>query len=317
MDTHRFAQLFLIVFGLLACTLLARPASAQVICFDGTFDGANYSDTVYTTDPSEVTTTASPSTNGNPGTALEVLNTWSVPNITFTTAHFLINQSCAFDPAKQGGLQGLDFSIDRNTSGTGVILGGTQNGRPLLWQGGNFYVATVVGPTLVPGVYSTIFGAGLTAADFVGIDPATNVTSTSAHPDFSSSGGPIQFGVYSAFGHINPSSDGGELIQLYDNLSYLNGSATLLKTPGAQEIAVLTNAILSYDLPHGTTTSLYAKLKAALADLEAGNTASACSDLTDLINESQAQSGKHLTADQATAIISAATQARNDVGCGL
>jgi hypothetical protein len=155
----------LALLGLLAF-LFGPPACwAQVsVCFDGTFNLANYSQTSFNSDPTDVTITVSQSSNGNPGTALEVKDTWSAPNITFTTVVALINNSCVVDPAT--GPQALDFSVDSSISGTGIILGGSHNARPLLRQGGQFYVATVVGPTLVQGQYQTIFGAGLTADNF-------------------------------------------------------------------------------------------------------------------------------------------------------
>lgn len=85
--------------------------------------------------------------------------------------------------------------------------------------------------------------------------------------------------------------------------------------PPAQQLSTLMNTITSFGLPHGTTTSLNAKVNAALVALNSNDTATACSDLADLISAVQAQSGKHLTVAQANSIISAATQVRSQLGC--
>jgi hypothetical protein len=69
------------------------------------------------------------------------------------------------------------------------------------------------------------------------------------------------------------------------------------------------------NLPKGTTTSLDAKLNAVLADIAANDLAGACSSLTALINEANAQSGKKLTVAQANEIITLAMQLQGQLGC--
>ncbi len=80
-------------------------------------------------------------------------------------------------------------------------------------------------------------------------------------------------------------------------------------------ISSLMGVIAQMNLPHGTTTSLNAKLNAALADVAANNLAGACSDLGALINEANAQSGKKLTVAQANTIISMAMALQAQLGC--
>jgi hypothetical protein len=85
-----------------------------------------------------------------------------------------------------------------------------------------------------------------------------------------------------------------------------------------QQISGLAGTIVGYGLPHGLTTSLLAKLNAAQADFQAGSIALVCSDLQDLINEANAQSGKGLTSGptgEAAQIINAATTIRQSLGC--
>jgi hypothetical protein len=68
-------------------------------------------------------------------------------------------------------------------------------------------------------------------------------------------------------------------------------------------------------LANGSFTSLNTKLSAALDAIKNGNTAAACSALTDFMNEVNAQTGKKLTQAQAATLISAATSLRSQLGC--
>jgi hypothetical protein len=66
-------------------------------------------------------------------------------------------------------------------------------------------------------------------------------------------------------------------------------------------------------LPPGT--SLFDKVSAAIADFQAGNISGTCSELTQLINQAKAKSGKNLTRAQANSVITAATRIRAVTGC--
>jgi hypothetical protein len=83
----------------------------------------------------------------------------------------------------------------------------------------------------------------------------------------------------------------------------------------SQQLVTLLNTISSFGLPSGTAKTLNEKVNDALVALNSGDTATACSDLADVISLAQAQSGKKLTVAQANSIISAATQVRSQLGC--
>jgi len=70
----------------------------------------------------------------------------------------------------------------------------------------------------------------------------------------------------------------------------------------------------SFNLPPGTANSLTTKLQSALAAIDAGDTATACSYLRSFTNECAAQSGKKLTTDQATQLINAANLIKTSLG---
>jgi hypothetical protein len=73
--------------------------------------------------------------------------------------------------------------------------------------------------------------------------------------------------------------------------------------------------IRSFNLPPGIANSLVRKLQNALDAVNASDTATACSSLTAFIKECQAQSGKKLTPEQSTQLITAANHIKTDLGC--
>jgi hypothetical protein len=81
------------------------------------------------------------------------------------------------------------------------------------------------------------------------------------------------------------------------------------------QINDLIELVEGFGLPRGPENSLITKLEDALAAVASGDTATACSSLTAFINESRAQSGKKLTADQATQLITAAQEIKSHLGC--
>lgn len=83
----------------------------------------------------------------------------------------------------------------------------------------------------------------------------------------------------------------------------------------AQQVDDLNDLIESLNLPPGTANSLITKLQSALTAINAGDTATACVSLTSFINQCRAQSGKRLTPDQASELITAATEIKTDLGC--
>ena len=88
-----------------------------------------------------------------------------------------------------------------------------------------------------------------------------------------------------------------------------------LSPSAVNEVNDLITLVRSFNLPQGTENSLITKLQCALAAIGVSDTATACVCLTSLINEAQAQSGKKLTADQASQLIHSATLIKADLGC--
>ena len=89
-------------------------------------------------------------------------------------------------------------------------------------------------------------------------------------------------------------------------------------TPGptaSERVGNLINLVNSFNLHHGTANSLLVKLNHAQSALGAGDTAAACDNLASFINQANAQSGKKLTAAQASQLTGEAASIRAAIGC--
>ena len=118
---------------------------------------------------------------------------------------------------------------------------------------------------------------------------------------------------------MNPDGSGVmKLNAVGGNPAYLSVQQTPppppVKTP-AERISDLDALVRSFNLHHGTANSLTVKLRDALNALNAGDTAIACARLADFANHTRAQSGKKLTAAQATGLIDEAKAIRAALGC--
>lgn len=86
-------------------------------------------------------------------------------------------------------------------------------------------------------------------------------------------------------------------------------------TQAAQATQNIISQIGSLNLPAGTTTSLDAKLQAAISSFNAGDCLTAKSQLTAFINEVSAQSGKKISVADANTLISEAQNLLNSLPC--
>jgi hypothetical protein len=82
-----------------------------------------------------------------------------------------------------------------------------------------------------------------------------------------------------------------------------------------EAIGDLRTEIAGLGLAAGISTSLDAKLRAALIALDAGDDSTACAALSDLIDFTNAQRGKKISVTQADMIVASAGEIRNAIGC--
>ena len=83
----------------------------------------------------------------------------------------------------------------------------------------------------------------------------------------------------------------------------------------ADGLTVMIHVVDSFHLKKALQTSLDAKLTDALKEVKAGETTTACSDLSDFIGRVQGQSGKGLTTEQAQQLQAEATQVQTVLAC--
>jgi hypothetical protein len=100
-----------------------------------------------------------------------------------------------------------------------------------------------------------------------------------------------------------------------DTPSAVSQSFTVTVNGAATQVSDLITTVNSMGLSSGLQNSLDVKLNAALKAVNAGQTATACSDLSDFIGQAQSQSGKGLTVSQANQLIAAAKQVQAVLGC--
>jgi hypothetical protein len=94
-----------------------------------------------------------------------------------------------------------------------------------------------------------------------------------------------------------------------------SGSFQVVVKGAAAQVNDLINLVNSYHLSSSLQNALDNKLQDVLTAINAGQTATACSELTDFIGHVQSQSGKGLTTSQANQLIAAAKQVQAVLGC--
>jgi hypothetical protein len=236
-----FAPLRLGALGFLALCGGASIASANVIFTDHNFNLAQYSESTQFT--SNALASFDQCVNcGNPGTALQTITTAAGGGIGVYAQAF-VNNTFASNPGKQGAISGINASVDKDITVSYSGTGFTNTFRPLIEQDGNYYLATIPGPTFdinnpsggATG-YVTISASGLTAANFQEFDFSAG-TFVAGNPNFS--GDPMLFGL----AQITSSAAGGTIEVDLDNLSLNIGvpepSSLLLVVGGVLSLLVI------------------------------------------------------------------------------
>ena len=99
------------------------------------------------------------------------------------------------------------------------------------------------------------------------------------------------------------------------SVSSVSGGGSSCAPDPAEEIADLRELVAGLGIHHGIANALDSKLRAALAALEADDTAGACDSLQSFLNQVRAQRGKKLTVAQALQLTNAANEIRATLDC--
>lgn len=205
---------------IVALALLAALPARAIGFIDTTLDPASYTPLVLHTDPS-VTVTVGTTAAGNPGAGLQIAYTNAGGVVNMNSLLGFMRTGFTWDPAVQGALGEVSFANDRYIDGGDAFinLNLVAFSRALVVQGGQVYVAPFVDSVQLRQAWYTS-SALLQADDFVALDFATGATDAARHPDFSASGGVLQFGFAS---RLQLDSNGSpyalNAVFRYDNLT--------------------------------------------------------------------------------------------------
>lgn len=181
------------LWGLVAAclALAAGTAHAQSVSYNqSTFDPLQWSFSNVTQSGPMTTSQALVPAGGNPGDVWE--HRWSIPSVGGSTSYRVanINSTFTYDLGVYGPLSSLSYSFDAigvATSGFSPPFYGFF--VPTLRQNGQVYFTS--GSFLSPTAAWSTFSATITGST-VWVDP--NNQANAIHPDFSASGGLIEFG---------------------------------------------------------------------------------------------------------------------------
>lgn len=183
----------ILTVALLAATLGLTPAARAVSYFDGVFNDSDWTATkiLDTTGGSASFVAGQVAAGGNPNEYRQVMHTYGFGAI--IVGH--LRNGATVDPASCGGIQSVDFSFDAINIDPPFNFGVAFS--PLIYQGGQYY-EYFPRPGVFANAWTNFSFAGLVATDFtlVGSEGA------GSNPDFSASGGIMQFGYES--GNSNP-----------------------------------------------------------------------------------------------------------------
>jgi len=204
----------LLLFGALVMSG-GNPVHGQAFS-DDTFSDADWQVHVFTLGIGG-SVTGTQDAFGNPGPSrrvVDVVNAGSGGQRGAWGFHLRTNASYA--PSLHGGISQLDFSLDFANLSSCQTGGDGQAFGPCIKQDGELYA--IYGITLTSTAWQTRLMIGVQSSDFQRFDPTTATFQSAFHPDFSSSGGLMEFGFFTA--NSSPSLGYNRCVA-YDNWSWL------------------------------------------------------------------------------------------------
>lgn len=185
--------------AVLAAVAAAAPAARGVVYFDGVFNNPDWTLTTVTNFSSGASTVQGFQvlTGGNPNEYRRVNNNLVAPNGSGAVWGVHMNVNAFYNPGSSGAISYIDYSEDSlnliNQPGHGQSTG------IVILQGGDYFLQAtpfMVMPYASFSTWGPNAAPGLVATDFQRLDPLGYYTA--ATPDFSSSGGVMQFGFWRA-----------------------------------------------------------------------------------------------------------------------
>jgi hypothetical protein len=183
-----------LALGALAATVTTRAHGAPVTVSDGEFAAADW--TVQVVQDSTLGASAEAvgvhqATGGNPDAFRALSNGWShdgTGSSTVVGGH--LRAALDYAPATEGAVGTIDFSLDVETTLTTYLTEAPLVFFPLLEQGNTIYAAELGSQSSA--AWSSLHWGPWTATDFT---PYAGDTMGPPHPDFSTAGAALRFGV--------------------------------------------------------------------------------------------------------------------------
>jgi len=183
--TRMTVGLATVLFSVALCLPTSASAALVTLADDGAWSSADWTDWLTTLGPGGTSTVNYAQSGGNPDTMLSVVHHINAGDGT-TPAVFthLLFDAETYTPSSAVPLSDIEFEIDMKWPGVGI------GGCFLQWiiqQDGYVYTNNL--GNLAPSSWTHYSSGQLTAASFVRLD------NTSLHPDFSSTGSEMKFGM--------------------------------------------------------------------------------------------------------------------------
>jgi len=194
----------LLTLSVSSCLATGVACAAPVVFQDGEFNAGTWFTELYQQESGGTSQAARVTSGGNPGAALQITNTVNAGGTVIGFHRYGNTTSTRYVPSTQGEIATLDYNIDYrmiNGFGQGQSFGFA------LKQGQVIYTAADA-TTGISSQWSNRPVSGLIETDFTRVDGALG------HPNFTTSGEPIRFGIFTG----NTSSGAGySIVAQYDN----------------------------------------------------------------------------------------------------
>jgi hypothetical protein len=226
------SRLGVVVILGLASTAGARPGDGDIVFTAGEFDRGSFEVVTVSTAAGGSSAWTQQPAGGNPGAFLRITHSLDAgpPDGGYCANWawvFVFPSGATIDPAAIGGIESVDFSIDSLYLASEPTPLLPQSRGVALRQGGRIYLgaSNAVGPS----GWTTLTFFDLASAQFSELVnlPPCDFTDNQSQPDFSPSGGQIEFGFASG----NSTSIGGNQFSMQIAYGVDNWSVTVVSAP--------------------------------------------------------------------------------------
>ena len=190
--------------------------SGEVSFFDGDFVEEDWDFEYFIAgDPRTEALAETREADGNPGAyRYREWTAYMSPHISGAVTAVQIQNTFSYDPAVNGAIHDLDFAFDVKT-----LAVWSADSSPALIQDGKYYIA-LEKRTFTNDQWVNVAFDDLRESDFFLLDPSNrSLRDETRHPDFSSTGAPVQFGYYNHARFVFGSGRSGPYYSSLDNWS--------------------------------------------------------------------------------------------------